>query len=81
MTQDLKSEWQYKFLKAGTEYGFGDLSAMINVVSELLSEQRLAVLSEVEREVVKKQYYSDDGQQYVTSIEDISTIISNLRVK
>lgn len=42
---------------------------------------RNAVLSEVEREVEKKQYYSDDGQQYVTSIEDISTIINNLKVK
>ena len=42
---------------------------------------RNAVLEEVEKEVEKKQYYSDDGQQYVTSIEDISTIISNLRVK
>ena len=39
------------------------------------------ILSEVEREVEKKQYYSDDGQQYVTSIEDISTIINNMKVK
>ena len=42
---------------------------------------RNAVLEEVEKEVEKKQYYSDDGQQYVTSIEDISTIINNMKVK
>jgi len=53
----------------------------IAFISKLLAEKRNKVLSEVEREVEKKQYYSDDGQQYVTSIEDISTIINNMKVK
>ena len=57
------------------------INTLITDVNTARKEERNAVLSEVEREVEKKQYYSDDGQQYVTSIEDISTIISNLRVK
>ena len=58
-----------------------DLHKIKDFISTLLAEKRNKVLSEVEREVEKKQYYSDDGQQYVTSIEDISTIINNLKVK
>ena len=40
MKQENNSEWQYRFLKKGKEYGFGDLSAMVNVVSEILKEER-----------------------------------------
>ena len=57
------------------------INTLIDTKNREIEETRNAVLSEVEKEVEKKQYYSDDGQQYVTSIEDISTIISNLRVK
>lgn len=57
------------------------INTLITDVNTARKEERNKVLSEVEREVEKKQYYSDDGQQYVTSIEDISTIINNLKVK
>ena len=35
----LGEQWQDKFLEAGTEKGLGDLSAMISVVSEILTAQ------------------------------------------
>ena len=57
------------------------INTLITDVNTARKEERNKVLSEVEREVEKKQYYSDDGQQYVTSIEDISTIINNMKVK
>ena len=57
------------------------INTLIDTKNREIEETRNAVLSEVEKEVEKKQYYSDDGQQYVTSIEDISTIINNLKVK
>lgn len=73
MTQENNSEWQYRFLKTGTEYGFGDLSAMVNVVSEILKEECNAVLSEVERESrqTKTKEFSDQ----------VLIITNNLRVK
>ncbi|MBP7118478.1 hypothetical protein KBA63_00160 [Candidatus Woesebacteria bacterium] len=33
--------WQSKFLNAGTEKGFGDLSMMISVVSEIIADEAL----------------------------------------
>lgn len=51
MKLENNSEWQYRFLKAGTEYGFGDLSAMVNVVGGLLKEERNAAIDE-ERQFV-----------------------------
>jgi len=55
------------------------INNLITDVNTARKEERNKVLSEVGREVEKKQYYSDDGQQYVTSIEDILKIINNLK--
>jgi len=55
------------------------INNLITDVNTARKEERNKVLSEVGREVEKKQYYSDDGQLYVTSIEDILKIINNLK--
>jgi flagellar biosynthesis/type III secretory pathway protein FliH len=94
-TQENNSEWQYRFLKTGTEYGFGDLSAMVNMVSEILAEARSdsytngyrdgydegkkIVLSEVEKEVEKCYAYEHQITKVIK--KDISIILNNLRVK
>lgn len=35
-----EEQWQNKFLNAGTEMGFGDLSMMIGVVSEIIEQAK-----------------------------------------
>ena len=45
-------EWQYKFLKTGTEYGFVDLSPMVGVVSEILAEQKKELMEQYEKVLV-----------------------------
>jgi len=41
------NKWQKKFLEAGTENSCGDLSIMISTVSDIIRQEREALLKEI----------------------------------
>ncbi len=57
------TEWQRKFLNAGTEKGLGDLSMMIGVVSEILTSRDTYWKERVRKEVegMRKEHIPADN--------------------
>ena len=79
-------QWARRFLSAGTELGFGDLSMMVGVVSEIITAQKQSHSEAIrERVLDKKNNFCDcsmdetcwDCTQYKMACDDILALLND----
>lgn len=79
-------QWPRRFLSVGTELGFGDLSMMVGVISEIITAQKQSHSEAIRERVnfLRKPFegceLADHDRSYLAALDDIDALLNDIEV-